>query len=127
MKSSRWAGVVLAACLLAGGGVLAYRRLAPSPAPVSPPASPTTTSPPAAPTVSKLVAPTTPSPAPTPSRQPARPDPAPAPPTAASPGRDLAARESKKNHPARKKHTPEPDTSSKMTGIDKNGIGIPSN
>jgi len=127
MKSSRWAGVVIAACLLAGGGALAYRRLAPSPAPVSPPASPTTTSPPAAPTISKLVAPTTPSPAPTPSREPARPDPAPAPPTVASPGRDLAARESKKNHPARKKHTPEPDKSSKTTGIDKNGIGIPSN
>ena len=107
-RGRRWAGVVIAAGLLAAAGALAYRRLTPPPAP----ALPTLASPPAPPTVSKLAVSATPPAPPAPGPEPARPEPAPGP---------------KKGHPARRNHAPEPDKSSKMNGIDKNGIGIPSN
>jgi eukaryotic-like serine/threonine-protein kinase len=113
-RGRRWAGVVIAAGLLAAGSGLAYRRLTPPPGPTHPPP----TSPPAPPAVSKLaVSATQPAP-PAPGPETARADPAPTPVRVDSP---------KKSHPGRRNRAPEPDKSSKMTGIDKNGIGIPSN
>jgi serine/threonine protein kinase len=120
----RWAGVLIAVGLLAGGGAVAYRRLTPSPVPAvsvsvppPPPARPgapsATSSEPAAGTA--------------PGAELTKPAPPPAPEKPDSPRPDLAARGPQKSRPARKKRAPEPEESTKMTGIDKNGIGIPSN
>jgi serine/threonine-protein kinase len=122
-KHRRGVGVVIAVGLLAAGGGLALRRGL-SPAVVLPPATSSPT-PPA--TVSKLAPPSILPATPAPGSEPARPTPAPPPVTAESPGRDLSAPGPKKSHPARKSRAPEPDKSSKTIGIDKNGIGIPSN
>jgi serine/threonine protein kinase len=121
----RWAGLLVAASLLAGGGAVAYRRLTPSPVAavsVSVPAPP-----PAPPSIPKLAEPPRPPTVPAPSAEPSRPALPPAPVKSDTPGSDLAVRGPKRTHPARKKHVPEPDESTKITGIDKNGIGIPSN
>jgi hypothetical protein len=67
---------------------------------------------------------------PAPSAEPTKPAAPPAPEKIDSPAPDLAARGPsgpKKSHPARKKRAPALDEPSKMTGLDKNGIGIPSN
>jgi serine/threonine-protein kinase len=131
----RWVGVAIAGILLAGGGAVAYRRLAPSPGPavsvsvpaVAPPLAPA----PAA--VSKPAEPPRPVAMPAPSAGSTKPAPPPAPARIDSPGSDLAARGSngtdgtRKSHPARRKRAPALEESSKMTGLDKNGIGIPSN
>jgi serine/threonine-protein kinase len=122
-RGRRWAGAVIAAGLLAAGGGLAYRRLTPPPGPALPPPAST----PAPPTVSKLAASVTPPAPPAPGPEPARPEPAPTPVRVDSPSRGVPSPGPKKSHPARRNRAPEPDKSSKMTGIDKNGIGIPSN
>jgi serine/threonine-protein kinase len=123
----RWAGMVIAASLLAGGGAVAYRRLAFSPVPAASVSAPAPS--PAPPTVSKLVEPPRPPAVPAPSAEPSKPPPPPAPESIESPRPDLAARGPRKSqsHPARKKRAPEADESTKMTGLDKNGIGIPAN
>jgi serine/threonine-protein kinase len=122
----RWAGLVIAGSLLAGGGTLAYRRLAPPPLPaVSVPGAPV---PPSA--ASKLVE--APKPAPVAAvaaaaAEPTRSAPPSVPEKVEPPRPDPAVPGPRKSHPPRKKHAPEPDESTKTTGIDKNGIGIPSN
>jgi serine/threonine protein kinase len=127
-KGRRWAGLIVAASLLAAGGALVYRRLAPPPAPGM---SASVPAPPAAPpTISKLAEAPKPATAAASSAEPSKLAPPSAPEKIDSPRPDPSARGPnglKKSHPARKKRAPEPDESTKMTGIDKNGIGIPSN
>jgi serine/threonine-protein kinase len=131
-RGRRVAAVVVATILLAGGGALAYRRLAPSPGSavsVSLPAAAPSLAPAPA-TVSKFEEPPKRPAVPTPSAEPPKPAPPPAPDRIDSDRPAPAAHGlngPKKSHPARKKGAPALDESSKMTGLDKNGIGIPSN
>jgi serine/threonine protein kinase len=129
----RSAGFSIAALIIAAGIGIGYRHLETAPRSTSSaPASRT-----AVDTISKLLPATASPAAPDPARPPTGPKPSDAPKPSVAPKESgamlqapvvtAAPRAQKKTHSIRKIHAPPDDDPPKLTGLDKNGVGIPSN
>jgi hypothetical protein len=113
-----WAGLTVVAGVIAAGLGIGYRHVAGD----MRPATVTPVSAPAESTISKLIPPAEPSLEPKLAKAQKLPE---SPASVAVP--PATPKVQKKTHAVRPIHAPSADSSPKLTGLDKNGIGIPSN